>query len=307
MKKTILSILKVLGLMVAYYIVSMLCNIGIQTVFQKVYLAVYGNSGISGAQLDLMVMQSPIFLAALSLTAVVCILFIFALIKKVDKKNVKQMFFSDPPKRNVKMVFCGSIIAIVTMCVFLVFGSRIGILQYSREQSFQNINGGMLASIVSGIIFSLTTAFAEELFYRGYIINEFTYLKGKYAILISAIIFMISELSPATRLFDLVGILFAGLFFGYLYVSTSSIFISVGVHGILNLILLNIVKLPSYDFPIPPVVTFTGQMDIRLFGVPVGNATSVCMVFVNVLSFLLLYVYNKKVRSNIGNKTGISA
>ncbi|MGC5328164.1 CPBP family intramembrane glutamic endopeptidase [Brevibacillus sp. SYSU BS000544] len=293
MDKKAVSFPKTIGKIAILFIASFIIinggNFGIFTLFQSVYSMLHDVSPISENDLGQMILQNPLFLGVSSFANILFLAFLYFFVKKVDKQSMKQMIFTDPSNRNAAMFRYGVAIALITMIVFILFGTVTGMIKYASEESLQAVNGKFAAFLASGIFFSVVTGFYEEIFFRGYILNQLLKWNRKYALVISSIIFMLSEITNVIKPLDLLGLFLTGIFFGYLYMSTSSLFITAGIHSTLHFLLLNIVTLQKYDYGLPTLFTFNSQVTMDF-----ASSTGVCTVFVNTVSIILLYLFNKR-------------
>ncbi|EJV87816.1 CPBP family intramembrane glutamic endopeptidase [Bacillus cereus] len=286
---------KISILFVASFLIINLSNLGIHFIVQKVYSIFNDVSQMSPKQLSLITIQNPIFLAACSLSNIMFLVFLFVFTKKIDKESLKDIIFrtSSSSKKHTTMFMYGLVIALLTIIVFLIFGTGIGVLNYAKDASMDGIDGNLVAFLISGILFSFITGFYEEIFFRGYILNQLLKWNRKYALVISSFIFMLSEMPTTFKPVDLMGIFLTGIFFGYLYMTTSSLFITAGIHSMLHFILLNIITFEKYDYGLPTLFTFNSHGDFTIWGMEIATSTGVCTFFVNALSIVILYAFNQ--------------
>lgn len=127
---------------------------------------------------------------------------------------------------------------------YLLFGSLIGIgfqlLRYIVMSStgviqLLELSIDINSLLVSTVILLISTAyigFAEEIVFRGYLINMLpTSFSNKFIVLISANLFAVAHLIDGN--FDISRIaflFFAGLFFAICYIATRSIWFVAGIH-----------------------------------------------------------------------------
>ena len=136
---------------------------------------------------------------------------------------------------------------------YLFFGSLIGIgfqlLRYTVMSStgvikFHELSIDINSLLISTVILMISTAyigFAEEIVFRGYLINMFpTSFSNKFIVVVSATIFAVGHLIDGYLDFSRIAFLFfAGLFFAICYIATRSIWFVAGIHWFWDFLVLS--------------------------------------------------------------------
>lgn len=151
---------------------------------------------------------------------------IFALwliLKFVDKKPFSDLGFSG--QNAIRDIVLGVLFGLVIMLVgFLT-------LKLSRQISVDSIQFNALSMILAIAIFVIV-AFAEEMYFRGYVLNNLMRSYGKFtALVISALFFaMVHLLNPDFSFSSFIGIFLAGLLLGMSFIFTKSLWFPIALH-----------------------------------------------------------------------------
>ena len=143
--------------------------------------------------------------------------------KYIDKKRFTSLGFNK--SFFIKDIFVGLAFGFIIMligfaCLFL-----------TKQIIFLSIQFRPIELILSIGIF-IFVAISEELFLRGYILNNLMTSFNKYiALLISSLLFsLLHATNPNFNLLSFIGLFIAGLFFGLAYIFTRSLWFPIALH-----------------------------------------------------------------------------
>ncbi|MBU3105821.1 CPBP family intramembrane glutamic endopeptidase [Clostridium gasigenes] len=85
--------------------------------------------------------------------------------------------------------------------------------------------------IISALVMSIFASFSEEILCRGIILNQLMQFKGKiFALIISSLIFTMCHTQYYHDFSALLSVFAMAILFGYVYVITGSLYLSIGLH-----------------------------------------------------------------------------
>ncbi|MBS5984145.1 CPBP family intramembrane glutamic endopeptidase [Clostridium butyricum] len=301
-KNKLIEWVKIVCVVLGAFFITFICNAVLVEIYKCTYMTLNTIDYINLNQIDMILAKSPLFLIVLSISNIFIIFLIFKITKKFGVKIVNNLEI----KKDLKMFIVWILIAFVNMVAFVLFGMVMNLFDYvvGTYSEFTIIT--VIQFVITGLVYSVISGFCEELIHRGYILNRLKEISPKYALVISSIIFMFSEvLGTQFRIIDFVGVFLAGIFFGYLYLSTSSIFPGAGFHSGVHFVLLMVTKfqdMPIYQGPVFSI--FNSHADLMIGNVSVGSSYGITTAVINLICIVLLYLYNKCLKVNYLHKGG---
>jgi membrane protease YdiL (CAAX protease family) len=172
------------------------------------------------------------------------LLLVFIFTRYLDRINFKSIGF----KRNyyVDEILLG----FITGGTIILFGTIILVIM--NELTVTEVEFSF-PKLMTSIVFFAFVAFNEEIFMRGYILNNFLQSMNKYlALLLSSLIFaLLHLLNPNFNLMGFTGILLAGLLLGISYIYTKSLWFPIALHFSWNFFQGTIFGLRVSGQPVP--------------------------------------------------------
>lgn len=208
-------------------------------------------------------------------------------------------------QRNSLMdVLVGIIIAGIMMGLIFVLQLSMGWLQIEKL----GITGiDKLPLLLLWAIVFLVVGFYEELLSRGYHLQNIEDgLNTAWAVLISSAIFSLAHLfNPNPSLGSVLGILAAGLFLAYAYLSTRQLWLPIGLH-----IGWNFFEGPVFGFPVsglitPRLIEHTVSGPLAMTGGAFGPEAGWVQLPALILGILLIILYNQQTENNGDEKEEI--
>ena len=143
--------------------------------------------------------------------------------KYIDHKTFTSLGFNKTIL--IKDIFLGLAFGFVIMLIGFTC------LLFTKQIIFLNIQFKPIELMLSVGIF-IFVAISEELFLRGYVLNNLLVSFNKYiALLISSLLFsLIHAANPNFSLISFIGLFIAGLFFGLSYIFTRSLWFPIALH-----------------------------------------------------------------------------
>ena len=143
--------------------------------------------------------------------------------KYIDHKTFTSLGFNKTFL--IKDIFLGLAFGFVIMLIGFTC------LFFTKQIIFLNIQFKPIELLLSVGIF-IFVAISEELFLRGYVLNNLLVSFNKYiALLISSLLFSLMHgINPNFSLISFIGLFFAGLFFGLSYIFTRSLWFPIALH-----------------------------------------------------------------------------
>ncbi|MDR2287336.1 MAG: CPBP family intramembrane metalloprotease [Prevotellaceae bacterium] len=150
-------------------------------------------------------------------------LLVYLFTRFIDKKNFKSVGFQ--LKCHTLDIIEGFIVGALIMPVGLL------ILLTLNEVEFVNIDFNIYKILISIVLF-VFVAFNEEIFMRGYVLNNFLQSMNKYlALILSSLIFsLIHFLNPNFGLMSFINIFLAGMLLGVSYIYTKNLWFPIALH-----------------------------------------------------------------------------
>ncbi|UBM63639.1 CPBP family intramembrane metalloprotease [Candidatus Sulfidibacterium hydrothermale] len=169
--------------------------------------------------------------------------------------------------------------------LILYFGKYIQILNVQLHFS----------KILLNFFILFLAAFEEEIFIRGYILNNLMDLTNKYiALIISSIIFSLFHiLNFDISWFSLINLFLAGILFGIIYLFTKNLWLPISLH-----LFWNFFQGPVFGFSVsgqkfPPVFTINELGSSFINGGKFGFEGSVLCTIALILTILLAFLFYK--------------
>ncbi|MEO9022729.1 MAG: type II CAAX endopeptidase family protein [Ginsengibacter sp.] len=223
-----------------------------------------------------------------SLIGTALIVWIFR--KYIDKKSFKSLGFEKE--------FIGRDLFLGIIFGFLIMFIGFSTLLFSNQISFESIQFHPIEFISSIAIF-IFVAIAEELFLRGYILNNLMVSFNKFTALIisSAIFSLMHAANPNFNLIAMAGLFISGLLFGLSYIYTKNLWFPIALHFSWNFFQGTI-----FGFNVSGKDTYslivTGENTSNLWnGGSFGFEASSLSFSFQILAIIVLYLIFKK-RSN---------
>lgn len=139
----------------------------------------------------------------------------------------------------------------------------------------------------------LTTAWQEELLFRGYWIkNIHDGLNSYWAIGLSAVAFAAAYfLNPNYTVLSLIGLLIIGLFYGYAAVSTRRLWLPLGLHLGWKLFSGNLLGFPVSGLQVPGLIIQQGQGPLVWTGGQMGPEGGLILLPAVLLGAFMVWIY----------------
>lgn len=148
---------------------------------------------------------------------------IFSFRKIVDKKTITSLGLMDKQReKNVMIGFgFGALSQIIAFLVLIFLGGY-------KLNSFSYPS----AALVFAFLIAVVVAWQEELFFRAYMIENLKIFSGRFAVVASAVIFVIPHISGRgfSNTTEYVSIFIFGILAGFAYLKSQSIFMPLGFH-----------------------------------------------------------------------------
>jgi len=208
----------------------------------------------------------------------------------LDRKNFLSIGFSISGHLNdfVK----GAFIAIAIMLVGILILELTGSIQI---ESFQFRTSYLVASFIMFI----STAVLEEMFYRGYILNNLLDVTNRYiALVISALIFSSMHFfSPNLSFLSFLNIFLVGILLGLPYVNNRNLLFPIGFHLFWNFLqgILGY-NVSGDEVPSILILHYNGNNEVNggIFGFE-GSLVCTILLIISILLIIRYYKSNKQV------------
>lgn len=254
-------------------------------IFQAIGLLISGFSFTEMSSIKDISQKQLLVLQSFGFIATVLIIYLFR--KFIDKKSIESIGFS--LKNRLADILAGFLIALI----IIGGGSLIlSVLNYT-DFSFKGIDAGSL--LLSLLIF-IIVALNEEIFMRGYILNNLMSSMNKYlALIISAVIFsLMHAFNSGASLLPLINLVLAGIILGATYIFTQNLWFPISLH-----LFWNYFQGPVFGYSV------SGQRTDSVFKTDLLGSTAinggkfgfegsiVCTIMLVIAIALILYFYNK--------------
>lgn len=171
--------------------------------------------------------NSPYGLLISQAVGIACVFIaIYIFLKFVDKKRFSDIGLVYRKKEFSKFIF-GLILGIISISLIFFILLITGNISISNifEPNFST------AAIISLITF-IIVGIKEELLSRGYCITALNAMKKPWlSVIISSVIFSAMHLlNPNVKILGLINIILVGILFGYMYIKTNNLWMSIGYH-----------------------------------------------------------------------------
>jgi len=164
----------------------------------------------------------------------IAIIFLYSHYKKIDIKSAAHL----NKKINYISIICGICISIAAVKLLSPFISMVDTflinIGYTINGEVPILNGSAFTLILGILALAVVPAVAEELLFRGVILNGIKKRGVFKAVLISAICFTLMHTSPQQTVYQFI----LGIIFGYALYTTGSIYMSMLIHFVNNLIVV---------------------------------------------------------------------
>ncbi len=160
---------------------------------------------------------------------------VFMIAKKVDRISIKDNVFVIR-KNEIGEFLWGCLLGALAIMAVVMIGVWTGTIAIKVSAYGQENITLLWQNIIYGLFFFLMVSMAEEVFARGYILNDLNRKMGTVrALVISSVIFSFLHLSnPHIGLIGIINIFLAGILFGYAYLVTESLWMPIGIHLMWN-------------------------------------------------------------------------
>ncbi|MCB2361704.1 CPBP family intramembrane glutamic endopeptidase [Clostridium estertheticum] len=190
----------------------------------------------------------------------ICILIsVYFVIKRSNNGRFRFDFIGMKFKKNsFNQLFIGIGIGMLLYFAWILILSSMKIIKFKGLGFMLYPANKVLINTVSAFAISILAALAEETLLRGIVLNQLMQFKGEiFAIIISSLIFAMCHFQYYQQFNCLFEVFIMGFLYGYLYIITGSLFMSIGVHfavdfylimsGVSNKLLLFIWKINNTD------------------------------------------------------------
>lgn len=170
-----------------------------------------------------------IYAAGLEICELICQYFV---IKKYNNGRFSFHFIDMKLKQNsFKQLLIGVGIGIIVCITYILILSVMKIIKFKGIGFMFHPANNVIMDIISIFVVSILAGFVEEITYRGIILNQLMQFKGTiFAIIISSLIFAMFHGEYYRRPYMLFSVFLNGIVFGYLYIITGSLYLSIGLH-----------------------------------------------------------------------------
>lgn len=279
-------VIAIVGVLIINTVWSIFSNI----VFASIYRAMTGVKVIDPLKINDMVQTNPEFMLFGTLNNILVLIFICLLVKRIEKIKMRDIGLNRK-SADIPTLFYGVIIGIVNVGAVILFGIVLGFYSEASSGMVGFTTTSILRFFAVGAISSILTAIMEETLYHGYILRNLLKSVGnKRALIISSILFMLADAFSNQRPVDLLGVVLAGVFLGYLYMYTSSLPLTMAVHSVWHFVLLNVAKIEEYAFyKGPTVLKFKLHEDFS----NIASVSGITTIVINLLSIIVLHLIIK--------------
>jgi membrane protease YdiL (CAAX protease family) len=184
-----------------------------------------------------------IFEIVLLILQLIIVILLFILVpflwyRLVNNFSIKQILQQIKlKKQNLDMAFLwGIITAIIALSLVLIIGAVLSYFGIADENA-SNIEDLELFFSIPAIFFLITVQpIAEEIFFRGFLLDKFEIATGKYpAIIITSVLFGLAHISMGNVIPAII-ISIVAVVFGYMVIRTRNLMVGIFGHVIFNLI-----------------------------------------------------------------------
>ncbi|MDD4276022.1 MAG: type II CAAX endopeptidase family protein [Clostridia bacterium] len=173
-------------------------------------------------------------LSSITSLVFIAILIFYSHYKKIDIKSATHL----NKKINYINIFCGICIGITAVYLFSPLISMVDAflinIGYTITGEIPILTGSAGTLILGILVLAILPSIAEELMFRGAILNGLKKHGVIKAVLISALCFMLMHTSPQQTVYQFI----LGIIFGYAVYSTGSIYMGMLIHFVNNLIVV---------------------------------------------------------------------
>jgi membrane protease YdiL (CAAX protease family) len=221
------------------------------------------------------------------------ILIVYTFRKFIDKKSIKSIGFS--LKNRFAEIVAGFIIAL-----FIIGGGSL-ILYAFNYVEFLNIRIDIY-SLLLGFLLFIIISLNEEIFFRGYILNNLMSSMNKYlALIISAIIFsLFHSLNFNLSLIAMINLLLAGIILGSTYIFTKNLWFPISLHLFWNFFQGPILGYSVSGQKSESVFTINLLGNSSINGGNFGFEGSIVCIIMLVLAIVMIMSYN--IRNSLKQK-----
>lgn len=198
----------------------------------------------------------------------------------------------DIKKDSFKLFGLGCAAAVFAILLVALLGIITGVTKY--EGFGFTSSGFMMKILLLSFMTSLSVGFGEEILFRGYNYTTLSKSGGKYwAVIISALIFMLMHVGTYTKLLEFIDVFLAGVLLAVMYIKSNSLYLSIGFHFVWDFTQFCIFRLEkSSYFDAAYIFKFKVPKDVHIFGFNIGCEYEIIFIAVIlILIFLVLKVY----------------
>ena len=271
-------------------------NVAIEFILMIIFGVVAGiyfaavNKGITPAevknQVNYFMTNSPYGLLMINVLGFICVLLaIFIFLKKVDKKNFKDIGLISMKKAHIEFIK-GLLFGILS--ISFVFAMLLGTKNIEVINPLKP-NFSMYSLI--GLIIYIIVGIKEELLSRGYCITALNQMKKPWlSVIISSCIFSaLHLLNPNVKPLGLINIILVGILFGFMYIKTGNLWMPIGYHITWNYFQGCVYGLNVSGFNIQGIFTCNILQDNILTGGAFGPEAGILTTIVIILGYFLVW------------------
>lgn len=191
-------------------------------IFQFIGLLI---AGISPDSLNSLTVPEQLLLSVFNIVSLIIVIYVFR--KHIDRKSFKSMGFQI--KNRLVDMAMGFLAALFVICL----GSFILVISNAINLTYVQFDFQTL--LLSFLLFFLV-AIHEEVFFRGYILNNLMTSMNKYfALLISSVIFaLFHALNFNLSLWSIINLVIAGILLGSSYIFNKNLWFPISLHWFWN-------------------------------------------------------------------------
>lgn len=233
-------------------------------------------------------MSGVFLLIKVAVSLFVCVITVYFFRKLIDKQHLLSLGLT------LKNNFSHAVVGFSMGLILLGIGSMILIAGNNLQWTGINFNPNQL---ITGFVVMLIVAFAEELAFRGYILNNLLQSMNKWmALIYSALLFAVFHINnPGINVLALLNIFLAGMLLGINYIFTKNLWYGIFLHLAWNFYQGSVLGYKVSGIPLKSLLEQELNGNYLLTGGPFGFEGSVITSVLYLLAFLLLaWVYRRR-------------
>lgn len=290
------AVLKAVLVFILDFAINVLWSIAAFAIF-TIIIGSTGGRYLSGNELLERMTESPEFLFLSCIYNIFAVILVFMAWKYIDKQDTAIIGLKWK-NNSLRLFGYGLIGGALEIALIMLLSSSMGNMWFEGLGRDIFSSAELQRSILFGALAFLLVGFGEEAVFRGYVQKRLMIeLGNKWALFISALIFMTAHAFTYGKLLDFIDIALGGLVLGYLYILTDSLYLPAAYHFIYDFIQVNIVKLQEYEHYKGAVLfMFNNTGDIVVSGVNYGNVVEVSFIMAEIIVLILLYIFRNSIR-----------